>query len=150
MCVSSQQRTTWGQQRRKRYNQNMKGHDRMLYAQGDIILELVEAKPKAATKVGPANGRETGIDVDGSTVLARGEVTGHRHRFTKDSGVTLFRDDALARDMPSELYIGHVKVGAAGADLVHEEHNTISLPKGVYRIRRQREFTAESSRLVQD
>jgi hypothetical protein len=37
----------------------------MLYAQGDIIIELVEAKPKAAAKVGKADGRETGIDPDG-------------------------------------------------------------------------------------
>jgi len=122
----------------------------MLYAQGDIIIELVEAKPKAAAKVGKIDGRETGIDPDGSIVLARGEVTGHRHRFTGDSGVTLFRDDALARDVPSELYIGHVKVGLAGADLVHEEHDTISLPAGTYCIRRQREWTAEQARVVAD
>jgi hypothetical protein len=122
----------------------------MLYAQGDIIIELVKAEPKAAAKVGKADGRETGIDPDGSVVLARGEVTGHRHRFTGDSGVALFRDDALARDVPSELYIGHVKVGAAGADLVHEEHDTISLPAGTYCIRRQREWTAEKARVVAD
>ena len=82
--------------------------------------------------------------------LARGEVTGHRHRFLGDSGVTLFRDDALARDIPPGLYIGHVEVPKSGADLVHDEHDTISLPAGKYRIRRQREFNAGAMRIVAD
>ena len=100
-----------------------------LYAQGDIILELVEdATP---TQVLPP-------DPDGATVLARGELTGHRHAFY--GGATLFRDDALARDLPADLYIGHVKVSATSADLRHEEHATITLPAGTYRVRRQREW----------
>jgi len=120
-----------------------------IYAQGDIIIELIKQTPQAASKVGAANGRETGIDQDGSIVLARGEVTGHRHRFTGDSGVALFRDDGLARDVPDGLYIGHVKLDRP-ADLVHEEHDTITLPAGTYRIRRQREWTAEHARIVAD
>ena len=54
--------------------------------------------------------------------------------------MTHFRDDALAQDMPAELYIGHVRIEADSADLQHEEHDTISLGRGVWRIRRQREF----------
>ena len=119
-----------------------------LYAQGDIIIELVDQKPK--TKIGAASPTSAGTDPDGSIVLARGEVTGHRHRFDANAGVTMFRDDALAREVPDGLYIGHVKVGAKGAELLHEEHGTISLPKGTYRIRRQREWTAEQARIVED
>lgn len=111
------------------------------YAQGDIIIERVaDAAPQTATN----------IDPDGSVVLARGEVTGHRHRFTGDSGVLMFRDDALARGLAPELYVGHVVVPDGGADLLHEEHDTISLPPGSYRIRRQREWTAEQARVVAD
>jgi len=64
-----------------------------LYAQGDIILELVED----ATPTGLLPG-----DPDGATVLARGELTGHRHAFY-DRGVTFFRDDALACELPPDL-----------------------------------------------
>lgn len=120
----------------------------MIYAQGDILIELVadaDGKP-----VGNAGNGQFGVDPDGSAVLARGEVTGHRHRFHPMAGVTLFRDDALARDVPAELYIGHVKIAAAPADLIHEEHDTIALPPGTYRIRRQREWTAEQARVVAD
>jgi hypothetical protein len=101
------------------------------YAQGDIVLELVEDQ---APREGVFH-REN----DGALVLARGELTGHRHAFY-DGNVTLFRDDALARDMPTELYIGHVNVTAHSADLRHEEHTSITLPVGTYRVRRQREW----------
>lgn len=122
----------------------------MIWAQGDIIIERVDTAPSANTKVGAAAGAQSGTDPDNSIVLARGEVTGHRHRFTGDSGAALFRDDGLARDIPPGLYIGHVEVPQRGADLVHEEHDAISLPAGTYRIRRQREWDAAEARIVAD
>ena len=109
-----------------------------LYAQGDIILELVED----VTPTAPLPG-----DPDGATVLARGELTGHRHAFY-DRGVTFFRDDALARELPPEIYIGHVKISAPSADLRHEEHATIALPAGTYRVRRQREWDGSRDVLI--
>lgn len=113
-----------------------------IWAQGDILIEKVADAEATA----PIN-----VDPDGSVVLGRGEVTGHRHRFTGDSGAVMFRDDGLARDVPSQLYLGHVKIAdAGGAELVHEEHDTIKLPPGTYRIRRQREFDAGEARLVAD
>jgi hypothetical protein len=109
-----------------------------LYAQGDIVLELVEnATP---TRLLPN-------DADGATVLARGELTGHRHAFY-GGGVTLFRDDALARDVPLALYLGHIKISAPSADLRHEEHGTISLPAGTYRVRRQQEWESSGPQLI--
>jgi hypothetical protein len=83
-------------------------------------------------------------------VLARGEVTGHRHAFY-GGNVAMFRDDALARDIPAELYVGHIRVEDESAELRHEEHDTVTLPRGTYRVRRQREFDAlEASRVVED
>lgn len=117
-----------------------------LYAQGDVLLELVadvpaHALPKKLIKADP----------DGSVVLARGEATGHRHRFAPDNGVVMFRDDGLARDMPTELYIGHIKIASKeGAELRHEEHDQVHLPAGTYRVRRQREWNSEVARVVAD
>ena len=109
-----------------------------LYAQGDIILELVEdARPSNLLPGDP----------DGATVLARGELTGHRHAFY-ERGVTFFRDDALARELPPGLYLGHVRIDALSADLRHEEHATITLPAGTYRVRRQREWDGSSDMLI--
>jgi hypothetical protein len=113
-----------------------------LYFQGDVLIERVaDVKP---------SGSAVASDPDGAVVLARGEVTGHRHRFRLEDAVAMFRDDGLARDIPAELYIGHIKVADAGATLLHEEHSEIALPPGTYRIRRQREWTASDARVVAD
>jgi hypothetical protein len=113
---------------------------REFFAQGDIILERVaDAAPSE-----PIN-----VDPDGAVVLARGEVTGHRHAFY--GGAVMFRDDALARDLPPQLYLGHIKIAdRGGATLKHEEHDAIKLPKGTYRVRRQREWDAGAARIVAD
>lgn len=113
-----------------------------IYAQGDVLIERV---PDCEI-----TGNAVKTDPDGSVTLAYGEVTGHRHRFAPGTDVLMFKDDALAKDMDVNLYIGHIKIDAPVADLVHEEHDTISLTKGVYRIRRQREYTAEQARIVAD
>ena len=101
------------------------------FFQGDVCIESVEPTPPRGSLVAPAS--------DGAIVLAEGEATGHRHAFYGDN-VTLFRDDGLARDIPAKLYVGHISIEGDSAELKHEEHDTIVLPKGTYRIRLQREF----------
>lgn len=82
------------------------------------------------------------------TVLAEGEATGHRHAI--HDRVTMFRDDSLARDIPSGLYVAHVQVDAPFARIEHEEHAAITLAKGTYRVRRQRELEPIDARIVAD
>jgi hypothetical protein len=118
-----------------------------VYAQGDIILVRVDdVEPKPEMIVAP---------VGGTVVLAEGELTGHRHAFY--GGALLFRDDALARGVPSGLYIGHVKIAPGGAVLEHGarqgvkgDHDPISLPAGTYVARRQREYNGWETRSVAD
>jgi hypothetical protein len=38
-----------------------------------------------------------------------------------------------------------VRVDAETAELRHEEHDTIVLPRGLYRVRRQREFDGDDA-----
>ena len=107
-----------------------------MYAQGDILIERVDDVSPSGQNITP--------DPGGVHVLARGEATGHRHAFY--TPVVMFRDDALARDMPSELYVAHVKIDSASAELKHEEHDTINLSRGTYRVRRQREYNPDQSK----
>jgi hypothetical protein len=89
-----------------------------------------------------------GPGADGAIVVAEGELTGHRHAF--HDAVTMFRDEALARDIAGQLYIGHVRVETPQARLLHEEHAPIALTQGTWRIRRQREMEPKDVRLIAD
>jgi hypothetical protein len=101
-----------------------------LCAQGDILIERVdEAAP---------SGRIMQTVHDGPVILAEGEATGHHHRLL--GSATMYRDDAIAREIPSGLYVAHVEVRSPTARLVHEEHAPITLDKGTYRVRRQRQL----------
>ena len=104
-----------------------------LYFQGDLCIEAVaDVALDGAQPVATAR--------DGALVLAEGEESGHRHAFY-GGGASLFRDDALARGLPAGLYIGHLRIDADAAELRHEEHGSITLPKGLYRVRRQRQYS---------
>ena len=112
----------------------------LLYAQGDLLIERVGDIPVSGTPVEPG--------ADGAVVLLEGELTGHRHAIF--DRVTMFRDDALAHDIPNGLYAGDVQVDGACARIQHDEHEAITLPKGTYRIRRQRELEPKDARIVAD
>jgi len=89
----------------------------MLWRQGDLYIERVSAVPPGS--IGLPH-----------LVLAEGELTGHRHRIENDEGAVLF-------EMCGERFL---EVTDESADLVHDEHGTIHLDRGIYRVWRQREF----------
>jgi hypothetical protein len=109
-----------------------------LYAQGDLLIERVADR----VSKGAASATEC------SVVLAEGELTGHNH--TAMGRIAFFRDDGLARDIPDNLYIGHLSIEAPSAKVVHQEHAAIDLPAGTYRVRRQRELDPAEARVVSD
>ena len=112
----------------------------LLYAQGDLLIERVSDVPVSGTPL------ESGTD--GASVLLEGETTGHRHAIY--DRVTMFRDDGLAQDVPNGLYVAHLRVDEPAARIQHDEHDAVTLPKGTYRIRRQRELEPREARLVAD
>ena len=111
-----------------------------MYAQGDLLIERVDDLQPSGTILSP--------DTTGAMVLAEGELTGHRHAIFEH--VTMFRDDALARDVPGGLYIGHVKVEGGPVTLRHQEHAPVALSDGTYRVRRQRELEPRDAVIVAD
>ncbi len=98
-----------------------------MWRHGDVLIAAVEAIPADATRLG-------------HTTLARGEFTGHSHR-------VLERDGAALWEGGGTLYL---EVLADGATIVHQEHRPIALPRGVYRIWIQREYTPGVIRRVFD
>jgi hypothetical protein len=100
--------------------------------QGDVLLIAVE-------KI-PGNSELLARDARNRVVLALGEATGHVHAL-HESGVQMLRaanSDEFLRVTETAL-------------LRHEEHTPISVPPGLYRVVRQREFVRETrSRPVLD
>lgn len=90
-----------------------------LVRQGDVLIERVEAVPADAAP----EKREPG-----GVVLAHGEATGHAHRVKR-------RAQGFSRGAERFLVVLR-----GGAEVTHEEHDTIKLPAGNYRITRQREY----------
>lgn len=99
----------------------------MQYRHGDVLIESVSVLPPQRKKLS-------------HTILAHGEVTGHSHRIQERTNVQLF-------ETSSDLY---VEVFGDHATVTHEEHGPISLPKGFYRVWRQREYSPEEIRIVRD
>ena len=99
----------------------------MYLQQGDVILEKV-------------NDVE-GVKIKHNGVLMEGEVTGHAHRIVDIAGVEFYNKDGL-------LYLKTNKP----IDVVHEEHGTITVDPGIYKIRKVREYDHfdEEAREVRD
>jgi len=110
-----------------------------MFAQGDLLIERVADVEPSGTMMAP----DTGV-----CVLAEGEFTGHRHAIY--DRVTMFRDDSLAGEIPTGLYVGHVKVEGGSASIHHQEHAPITLIEGTYRVRRQREMEPRDAAVVSD
>lgn len=92
-----------------------------LIRQGDVLLVPVREIPADAKPVKRRRGR---------LILAEGEVTGHHHAIAEP-------DVELLETKAHEVFLS---VMAAPALLVHEEHATLTIPPGTYRVVRQREY----------
>ena len=104
------------------------------YRQGDILLIPITDIPRNAKAVRRENGK---------LILAHGEVTGHHHAF----GTDVTNVELVTKEGAQQLYL---MVHGLPAPLTHQEHATIDVAPGVYEVRRQREYSPEAIRNVQD
>lgn len=97
-----------------------------MYRQGDILIVPVSEKDRwVHDRAG------TWALVNGG-IVERGEATGHAHRLVLGDVMQQVRNQRELR-----------LVSSGGAQLTHDEHDTIVLPEGEYRVLRQREFQAD-------
>jgi len=92
-----------------------------LWRHGDVLIAQATAVPTGAVR-------------QPTTTLVRGEVTGHSHRLADPASGTVWQVDSI-------LYLS---VLADETTLIHEEHHPITLPRGVYRVWQQREYTPQA------
>src|SRR3990167_8125056 len=107
-----------------------------LAAQGDILIQRAEGVP---------DGSVTVKRIGGGLIVAESET--RHHHMVHNRRVEMFADG-------KDPLVCYLRVEGDHADLVHHRdvnpHETIRLPKGCYRIRRQREWTPEGWRVVND
>lgn len=102
--------------------------------QGDIILFPAKQLPDGLVKV-----RRTRRGV----VLAEGEVTGHAH-------CILDRDCDLFRQVDVDEMADRFLRVESDVALMHDEHDTLTIPKGDWVVRHQREYAPEAPLYVAD
>jgi len=100
--------------------------------QGDVLLVPVDEIPDGLKEVPRESGR---------LVLAHGEATGHAHVIEGEA-------ELLAADV-EDLEQRFLRVEQE-AELVHDEHDTITVEPGEYEVRRQREYAPEAPVRVSD
>ena len=121
----------------------------VIYRQGDVLLVKVNDDDKWINR-----DRWKNITPKDRIVLAYGEVTGHAHAvYPEVDSVEMDGSEPGKPKLKAKLW-------DAGAErflqvlektaLRHEEHTTIPLEKGTYRVVRQREYDPERDRIVAD
>lgn len=109
---------------------NHKGEGHFMVRQGDVMIVAAGSIPGDAAPVERDNGR---------IVLAYGEVTGHAHAIAAPEA------ELLESTRLNERFLRVLAEG--GVTLDHEEHSTIVIPPGNYRVVRQREFDLASGQV---
>lgn len=94
-----------------------------MFRQGDVLIVPINSIPNNAK-------------TEGGDVVVHGETTGHAHRLK----------GGLILSLGEQLFIN----AGVDASLVHEEHDTIQIPQGMYRVIRQREYDEKEVRYVSD
>ena len=112
------------------------------YRQGDVLIERIATIPTAAEKQSKSS----------RIILAHGEVTGHHHALETADPADWWKagEISTANEKPATLD-GELFVSLpSGGVVTHQEHSEIKLPPGNYRITRQREYSPEANRDVED
>ena len=112
----------------------------LVAAQGDLLIRKIDILPKGLKQVKAEKG---------FYIVAHSE-TGHNHVIAERPQVKLYSDDN-----PMVSYLEIVETTEKVEALIEhlrsfDTHETINIPAGIYEIRRQREYTPEGWRRVED
>ncbi|HEX6480454.1 MAG TPA: hypothetical protein VF043_16570 [Ktedonobacteraceae bacterium] len=95
-----------------------------MFRQGDVLITRIARLPE-------------GLNERQDKIILAGEVTGHTHRLVQGR---------VLEDARGALFLEVLQQ----TQVVHEEHRPLSLEPGSYQITRQREYTPEAIREIED
>jgi hypothetical protein len=94
--------------------------------QGDLFISPIGSLPR-------------GLKRRNEPVLAYGEVTGHKHQLVGDTSV-------VYEDVDGDVFFEVL----SDTPLDHEEHDTLTIEIGKYKVIRKREYSPSANRQVLD
>lgn len=110
-------------------------------AQGDVLIRRAVALPKNVSEVKPEHGR----------LIVTHSETGHHHCLTIDRKSSKTPNVQMySGDNPLVAWIKVNRPTALEHLRPHDTHEPIMFGVGIYEVRRQREYTPEGWRQVQD
>ena len=118
------------------------------YRHGDILLIKIDRLPKNIK-----------FKTKKDKVILKGEVTGHAHTLRGNAKILEKAERIInpsptgslpVRNLPMRSQVIGYAVVKEPTELIHEEHNTITLPVGTYEIKRQREYDSDYIKFVED
>ena len=108
----------------------------VMYRHGDLLITRINAVPQSAINIS-------------SKIIAEGEVSGHKHKLVGQATVRILPGREAGHKIIERVERGHVSINripelyfSASEDvkLTHEEHKTLELPRGSYKVTKEREF----------
>ena len=108
----------------------------VMYRHGDLLITRINAVPQSAINIS-------------SKIIAEGEVSGHKHKLVGQATVRIITGKDVGHTIIERVESGDVSINripelyfSASEDvkLTHEEHKTLELPRGSYKVTKEREF----------
>ena len=96
----------------------------VMYRHGDLLITRVNALPSGLVQINPKT-------------IAEGEISGHKHRLVGNANVCVNWEEKhrSINDYHEVWFKAFNKI-----KVIHEEHKTLELPKGVYKVTKERQF----------
>ena len=102
-------------------------------AQGDLLITKINSIPEGLEK----------MKVENNNYIVAHSETGHHHTLPS-------KDVIVFEETPFSLYIEVLKETELKHNRSFDTHKSLKISKGLYRINRQREYTAEGFRRAAD
>ena len=108
----------------------------VMYRHGDLLITRINAVPQSAINIS-------------SKIIAEGEVSGHKHKLVGQATIGILPGREAGTTIIGRVESGDVSINripelyfSASEDvkLTHEEHKTLELPRGSYKVTKEREF----------
>jgi len=105
-------------------------NERIAYRQGEILFEKID------------NVVGYNLEKLNTKIIREGELTGHKHEIVGNAELWKMQIFGNTDEM--------ILTADEDVKIIHPEHKTLDLPKGIYKIHIQREYDELRERLIRD